>query len=52
MVREAGYAVRIVSEEGLEKVRVGSFGSADVARALADRLRAAGYTVVVVASES
>jgi tetratricopeptide (TPR) repeat protein len=51
-VREAGYAVRIVSEEGLQKVRVGSFGSAESARTLADRLRAAGYSVAVVASES
>ncbi len=50
-VRRAGFDARVVSDEGLEKVRVGRFSSAEAARALERRLRSAGYSVAVVAGE-
>jgi len=50
--KSAGFDARIVREEGLEKVRVGVFGSPDAARALEKRLRAEGFTVVIVAAGS
>lgn len=50
-VRRAGFDVRVVTEGGLEKVRVGRFASAEAARALERELRAAGYSVAVVAGE-
>jgi len=50
-VRRAGFDARVVSDQGLEKVRVGRFASAEAARALERQLRAAGYSVAVVAGE-
>lgn len=50
-LRRAGFDARVVSEEGLEKVRVGRFATAEAARALERRLRDAGYSVAVVAGE-
>lgn len=50
-VRRAGFDARVVSDEGLDKVRVGRFASAESARSLERKLRAAGYSVAVVAGE-
>lgn len=50
--KSAGFSARIVREEGLEKVRVGVFGSPDAARILEGRLRAEGFAVAIVAAES
>lgn len=48
-VEDAGHEPQIVEEDGLFKVRVGRFASSEAARSLADRLRAAGFSVAVVA---
>jgi len=50
--REAGFTARVIHEGGLAKVRVGRFGSPDAARLLEHKLRARGFSVVVVAAES
>lgn len=50
--RSRGFPARIIEEDGLRKVRVGLFGSADSARLLEARLRADGFTVAIVAAES
>jgi tetratricopeptide (TPR) repeat protein len=47
-----GFPARIVREGDLRKVRVGIFGSPDAARLLQQRLRAEGFTVVVIAAGS
>jgi tetratricopeptide (TPR) repeat protein len=46
---EAGFAARIVQDEGLYKVRVGRFGSVGPAREMARRLRAAGFSALITA---
>ncbi|MDH3734434.1 MAG: SPOR domain-containing protein [Gemmatimonadota bacterium] len=50
--RALGFPVRIIREDGLEKVRVGRFASPDSARLLERRLRADGFSVAIVAAES
>lgn len=51
-VRRAGFDARVVTDEGLDKVRVGRFATAESARGLERKLRAAGFSVAVVAGES
>ena len=46
---DAGFAARIVQDDGLYKVRVGRFGSVGPAREMASRLRAAGFSALITA---
>ena len=48
---DAGFVARVSRADGLNKVRVGSFGTAEAARQAADRLKALGFSAIVVASE-
>ncbi|MCG8469227.1 MAG: SPOR domain-containing protein [Gemmatimonadetes bacterium] len=52
MLVDGGYPSRVVSEDGLHKVRVGRFANPEMARSLERRLRAMGLSVAVVAAES
>lgn len=50
--RRAGFEARVVSEDGLEKVRVGRFASPEAARHLERLMRARGFSVAVIADAS
>lgn len=48
LLRQAGFSAYTVKDRGLLKVRVGAFRNPDLARELADRLRAKGFNVFIV----